>query len=360
MKIGILTFQNTVNYGAKFQEYALQKYINDNGMQAEVIDYINQNIEEREKPLELKEQKSIKGIIKYFLLHKYQISKLNKFNEFTNKYVKKSNEKYSKENIAKTNDMYDKFIVGSDQIWNTNTTKDDYTYYLDFVNDNNKKLSYAASFGYSKVPDRNIEAVTKLLQEFKELNAREEEGKDIINSLTKKDANVVVDPTFLLPKNEWEKFANNKKREPYIVAYMVNSKSEVFEYIDNIAKKENLKIVYISDFIKKHNANEVEIIHDASPEEFINLVCNAKYVVTGSFHAICMSIILEKNFFYMLNDNNVNSRLTNLIKMAGLEDRIINSGEYVQKEDIDYKKVAERMNPLIQESKRILNDMIKE
>lgn len=361
MKIGILTFQNTVNYGAKFQEYALQKYINESGKTAEVIDYINSNLEEREKPIELKKQRNIKGILKYFLLHKYQISKWNKFNEFTRKFIKKSKKQYDKNNIKEVSSIYDKIIVGSDQIWNTNTTKDDYTYYLDFVEDNSKKLSYAASFGYSKVPQRNEDEVKRLLQDFKELNVREEEGKSIITNLTKKDCNVVVDPTFLLPKEKWKELGKNaKKEEPYLVAYMINSQKEVFEYIDQIAEKENLKIIYISDFLKKHNKGKIEIIHDASPEEFIHLICNAKYVVTGSFHAICMSIILEKEFFYMLNDNNVNSRLTNLIRIAGLEDRIIQSGEYTKKENIDYINVAKRMEPLIEKSKEILNDMIKE
>ena len=360
MKVGILTFQNTVNYGAKYQEYALQKYINKCGKDAEVIDYINENIEKRERPLKLTKQRSIKGIIKYFLLHKYQISKQKKFDEFTNKYVKKSKEKYYKNNIEVTNDIYDKFIVGSDQIWNTNTTDDDYAYYLDFVKDNEKKYSYAASFGYSEIPDRNKEKVKELLQEFKELNVREEEGKNIISNLIKKDANVVVDPTFLLSKKDWLEISNDiDRKEPYILMYMVNSRDEIFKYIDDISRKENLKIVSVSDFIKKHNEQEIDLIHDPSLEEFISLISNARYVITGSFHAICMSMILEKDFFYMLNDNNVNSRLVNLIKMAGLEDREIKNSEYKKIEDIDYEKVSQKMEPLIQKSKEIINGMIE-
>ena len=360
MKVGILTFQNTVNYGAKYQEYALQKYINKCGKDAEVIDYINENIEKRERPLKLTKQRSIKGIIKYFLLHKYQISKQKKFDEFTNKYVKKSKEKYYKNNIEVTNDIYDKFIVGSDQIWNTNTTDDDYAYYLDFVKDNEKKYSYAASFGYSEIPDRNKEKVKELLQEFKELNVREEEGKNIISNLIKKDANVVVDPTFLLSKKDWLEISNDiDRKEPYILMYMVNSKNEIFKYIDDMSRKENLEIVSVSDFIKKHNEQEIDLIHDPSLEEFISLISNARYVITGSFHAICMSMILEKDFFYMLNDNNVNSRLVNLIKMAGLEDREIKNSEYKKIEDIDYEKVSQKMEPLIQKSKEIINGMIE-
>lgn len=361
MKIGILTFQNTVNYGAKFQEYALQKYINDQGKNAEVIDYINDNIEKREKPLELKKQKSLKGIVKYFLLHKYQVSKLKKFNDYTEKYVKKSSEKYNKENIDKTNDIYDKFIVGSDQIWNTNTTEDDYTYYLDFVKDREKKYSYAASFGFSELPERNEKKVKELLEDFKSINVREDDGKNIVNKLTTKKSEVVIDPTFLLNKEDWVKFIGkpiiNKK---YIVAYMINAKKEIFEYIDDIANKENLEIVYISDFLKKYNNKKVISIKDASPEDFLNLIYNAEYIITGSFHAICMSIILEKNFFYMLNDNKVNSRLINLIKMAGLENREIKDNKFINKTNINYDIVKEKLNIILKKSKDILNKIIEE
>lgn len=361
MKIGILTFQNTLNYGAKFQEYALQKYINNYGKEAEVIDYINETIEENEKPLQLKKQRNIKGIVKYFLLHNKQVSKLNKFNNFTNKYIKKSNTQYNKNNIKEVNNIYDKIIVGSDQVWNTNMTKDDYTYYLDFIEDNNKKLSYAASFGFSEMPQRNVEKTQNLLKQFKELNVREEAGKDIIDNLISREANVVVDPTFLVTKDEWKKMAKDiKQQEEYIVAYMVNDKKEVFEFMDNLAKKENLKIIYVSDFMKKRNKEKVQMIRNASPEEFIGLINNAKYVITGSFHAICMSILLEKNFFYMLNDNKVNSRLINLINKSGLEDRKIDSGKYIAKKDIDYKEVKKRMDLLIKKSKDILNEMIEE
>ena len=362
MKIGILTFQNTVNYGAKFQEYALQKYINDMGKDAEVIDYINYKIEEDEKPLKLTKQRSIKGILKYILLHKYQINKTKKFDEFTKKYIKRSKNEYNKENIKNANELYDKIIVGSDQIWNTNMTDDDYTYYLDFVEENSKKLSYAASFGYSEIPERNKEKVKELLKEFKELNVREEAGKNIIKEISKREANIVVDPTFLLDKEKWKKLAkaseNQENNKDYVLAYMVNSKNEIFEFIDDIAEKEDLQIIYVSDFVKKHNKNKVKVIHDASPEEFINLINNAKYVITGSFHAICMSIILEKEIYYMLNDNKVNSRLTNIMKIAGLENRIINSKNYVKNDIIDYSKVEQRMKPLIENSKKILDNML--
>ena len=211
------------------------------------------------------------------------------------------------------------------------------------------------------MPERNVKTTSKLLTDFKNLAVRENEGKEIIQKITKKDAEVVIDPTFLLAKEEWKQFVKepvlNKK---YIVAYMINAKKEIFDFIDDMADKEGLEIVYISDFIKKHNNRKVISIKDASPEEFLNLIYNAEYVVTGSFHAICMSIILEKNFYYMLNDNNVNSRLTNLVKMAGLEDRAIKENKFIKKDNINYEEVNNKLNNIIEKSKEILNNIIEE
>ena len=239
-------------------------------------------------------------------------------------------------------------------------TQNDYNYYLDFVKDDNKKYSYAASFGYSKLPEETKNKQIELLKKFKEINVREQDGKSIITDLINRDSNVVIDPTFLLDKKEWEKFSKKKNDKPYILAYMINPKSEIFEYIDKLSKKENLDVIYISDFLKNHNKVKTKVIHDASPEEFINYIYNAKYVITGSFHAICMSIILEKEFFYMLNNNSVNSRLTNIINVAGLEDRIITDKDYKEKQKIDYGEVKDRMEELINHSKEILNNIIKE
>ena len=111
--------------------------------------------------------------------------------------------------ITNADKKYDKFIVGSDQVWNTQLTGNDFTYYLDFIKDSHKKNSYAASFGYSKLPEEVKEKAIDLLKDFNTLNIREKQGKEIIiNEIKNKEVNVVMDPTFLLDKEEWKKFAD--------------------------------------------------------------------------------------------------------------------------------------------------------
>lgn len=364
MKIGILTFQRTVNYGANMQAYALQKYLNNLGTDCETIDYTNEAIDKIERPISLKNQKSLKGFVKYLMLHRHQQRKWDSFNRFTQKNMKFSEKVYDKNNIKELTNKYDKFVVGSDQVWNTNITNKDYTYFLDFVDNNEKKYSYAASFGYSSIPESEVEKNKEFLNKFQMLNVREKQGKEIINSISDKDVEVVVDPTFLLEKAEWEKLAEeNNKEQDYIFVYMPNFTKEVFEFIRDLGKKEKCKIIFINDSIRKFR--KMKVMHDASPEKFLGLLKNAKYVVTGSFHAICLSIIFERNFFYMLNEGKsrnakFNSRITNLIELAGIQDRRIVDGIYVAKEDIDYKKVKEKMKGIVDSSKKILQEIVEE
>lgn len=358
-KIGILTFQNTVNYGAVLQEYALQRYINKKyGNICEVINYVNDNIDNVEKPIKLSKQKSLKGIIQYFTCHCHQVNKWDNFNEFTKNYINLSAKKYNKENIKDTEKEYKKFIVGSDQIWNTQLTGNDFTYYLDFVKDSTKKNSYAASFGYSELPAEVKDEAIKLLKDFNTINVREKQGKEIIEQeIENKEVNVVMDPTFLLDKEEWKKFINYDE-ESYIVVYMIDFRKEVFNFIRETAKKEKCKIIYIHDAI----LSQYGMINsrEASPEEFLSLIYNAKKVITGSFHALCLSLILEKDFYYTLNSrNNRNSRLVNLVELVQLQDREVVNGRCNAFEKIDYEKINKKLKPFIEESKMKIDIIIK-
>lgn len=358
-KIGILTFQDTVNYGAVLQEYALQRFINKEYQNVcEVIDYKNSELEKVEKPIKLCKQRSLKGIIKYFTCHSYQINKWERFDNFKNNYINISQENYNKDTISNADGKYEKFIVGSDQVWNTQLTGNDFTYYLDFVKGSHKKNSYAASFGYSELPEEVKEKAINLLKDFNTLNIREKQGKEIItNHIKNKEVNVVMDPTFLLSKDEWRKFAD-KNEKSYIVVYMIDFKKEVFDLIKKIAKEEKCKIIYIHDAILSQIG--MKNSRDASPEQFISLINNARVVVTGSFHALCLSIILEKEFYYTLNSlNNRNSRLINLIELTGLENRQIINGEYQTREKIDYQKVNQKLKPFIEKSKEEIEKIIK-
>jgi len=80
--IGLLTFQNTTNYGSMLQAFALYYCIKNYEPSCELINYHCPTIEERELPLSLKKCTSLKKFIKWILCYRFSRLKYNKFQNF--------------------------------------------------------------------------------------------------------------------------------------------------------------------------------------------------------------------------------------------------------------------------------------
>ena len=360
MNIGILTFYNTINYGALLQGYALNKKINQLGENCEIVRYECEAITKKEQPMELKNIKNIKDLIKFITLKSSEERKLSKFKEFSNKNIKYSRNLYNKKNVNDLCDDYDLFVVGSDQVWNLNITDGDYTYFLDFERNNKKKNSYAASFGYENVPKNYEEKSKQYLNEFNNITVREQSGSNIIKQLNNKEVPVVLDPTMLLTAEEWNEISDfNYKEEKYILLYFIHNKKETFKFARELSKKTGLKLVYIS--ISPKPAFGMDNIRDASPEEFLGLVKNAEYIITGSFHGTVFSINFNKQFFFEIDKNkgNYNTRIKNLVELLDLEDRAIQDNNCNIENIIDYDSVNVKLNRLRDESINHLSNIIK-
>lgn len=165
MRIGIITFHRAINYGAVLQTYALQKFLNVSNYDAEVIDYRCEHMENFYKTFTIKD-KSVKQIIRGMLNFKNTYKKKREFYRFLDQNVRISTEVYDKFNIDKANLRYDKFITGSDQVFNFACTDFDKTYFLQFVKNCDNKLSYAASFGMKEIPDSYVNDYKSLLSTF--------------------------------------------------------------------------------------------------------------------------------------------------------------------------------------------------
>lgn len=362
MKIGILTFNKTLNYGALLQMYALQTKIEEFGYDCKVIDYKCEAVENDEIGFSLKTKKSFKQKLKNILMYKIQNDNLRKFNMFNDKYINVTLNRFDKNTISDSENDFDRFIVGSDQVWNLELTNGDFTYFLNFLNDSDKKRSYAASLGYSKIPDKYLEENKKYLQQFCKINVREEEGKKILSSILQdKDIDVTIDPTLLLEKFKWNKILtkNSKlKNEKYILVYLPCKSKETFKLIKKFAKEKKCKIKFIHRSI--YSKFGMENIKSASPNEFLDLIYNAEYVITGSFHAMCFSIIFNKQFFYTIPPiANRGSRLINLADMFELKNREFNNKNIINNKNIDYKKVNKILKEKREESAEILRKTLE-
>ena len=145
MNIGILTFVNTINYGAALQAYALQQTIEEAGHMCEIIDYTCEKVDKIHNPKKAARKSGIKLLLYPFLRVILQ-KRYDRFMQFKKEYCR-FGAPCNKASIAALTDKYDRIIVGSDQVWNADITGDDRSFLLDFLNDDHKKYSYAASIG---------------------------------------------------------------------------------------------------------------------------------------------------------------------------------------------------------------------
>lgn len=342
-KVGILTFHRAVNYGAVLQSFALCNALKEIGADAELIDYECTKIYEMDSLKKRLKNGGLKKGVEYILLKKNRDIRKKKLTYFLENNTSISSVVYKRENISESNSIYDSFITGSDQVWNVNRTDNDLTYYLDFVKDTKKKNSYAASIGnITNDKKRNIE---KYLNDFNNISVRESDGKDAVEQILNKKINLVVDPTFLLKKQDWMKYARIPSEKNYILVYTLAKSPELREFARKLSQKTNLPIIDLS--VRAENFRGMKKVADAGIEDFLGYFANAQYVVTNSFHGTAFSIIMEKTAYVGLHKDVSmgNSRMETLLNTFGLEEYIIspsNSNEIMNK-NIDYVHVSKRL-----------------
>lgn len=357
-KVYTITFHNALNYGAILQCVALYKKL-ANYTECELIDYKAPVIENRYKIF--RKGASVKDILKSCLLRKRTLTKRKLFQDFLQDNCKMTESYHDYKELEKAqweNDTV--FIVGSDQVWNTDLTNDDLAYKLKFVPQNAIKLSYAASIGKSMDVEHGKELV-RSIADFNEISVRESSAVEFLKSIGAK-VHQNIDPVFLLSTSEWNQITNNVSvpKEKYILVYILQKSDGLMKKVEEYAKKMNMKIYIISTGLKReYNA---EYIDSCGPKEFVQYFANADTIFTNSFHGISFSILYNKNFFYELQGEQKgkasrNSRLSDIIDKFNLGNRNLSEYESVPLDVVtDYNKVNEE----IEKEKNLAVDYIME
>ena len=219
--------------------------------------------------------------------------------------------------IGKSPDGYDCFIVGSDQVWNTNfgSFKNSPDIYLAAFAPSSKRISYAASFGVNEINEEYLPMFQTELPKFKAVSVREQEGVHICEELGV-NATTVLDPTMMLTAQEWDGIARNPdfvSDEPFIATYYLGGRSEkINRYIESIAG--DRRVINLEHEQVKPETKEDTAVYAAAPDEFVWLISHADCVLTDSFHASVFSILYHKPFV-------VYERLVNG-KSSGMEGRL--------------------------------------
>ena len=379
MRIAILTWFHYQNYGTALQVSALYNVLKNNEYNVDVIRYyprrkgktlpdysfrrILHSVDKRISALPEKLSKhEEKPVYRYYSNSERE----SLFDCFLNDRVTFSGECKTLSELESLNCDYDAFICGSDQIWSPNNF--DPHYFLDFVSDPNKLISYAPSIGLPRISDKNVyRQIKNLVSRFKHLSIREEQGADLIYHMIGSKPAVVADPTLLLTFDEWEKTCKGAKSDsdrPYLLAYFLGHEEEHWSEVYRIAKEKNLSVLVIPVF-ENDLQREGCITSGVGPSEFVELIKNAKYVCTDSYHGTLFSMQFQKQFsvferFGKKDPINQNSRLYTILSKTNTIDRLIPyHGKFIEKQDIEYNHVSQVIETFRQQSKEYLFDALQ-
>lgn len=332
------------NPGSVFQAFALQKYL-DNYGNTTIIDY---------RPSYFYREKSkLKYFLKKVLFYKDYASRRRKFDSFINDNMKLTNRFNEYDELCDSKISADIFVVGSDQLWNTDyDCGEDPAFYLKFI-DNGYFISYATSIGKNKLSKKDITILTNELDRFKYLSVRENSNAQELSDLLHRPVAWVCDPVFLLNPSVYIGYINKRIcNDNYVVVYLSES-SAILDSIVEYYKSCGKKIILLGGFTKRCNCD----IHvkDAGPLEFLNYIYYADAVVSSSFHATAFSIIFQKEFLTILPKYN-GERILSILRLCGISERAVKDlfDENTLKTPINWDIVKNNLNSHVLSSKEYL------
>ena len=255
----------------------------------------------------------------------------------------------------------DAYIVGSDQVWNpTHTGGYDPAYYLEFAKEGSRRISYAASLGTNYIVSKYKEPMQKALKSFTGISVRERSVQGAVSELTGKPVEVVLDPTLLLDKEDYDEIkVKSNYKQPYILIYSIEKNPQLIELANKISVSLGMPVLQrrpMGGLI-----NQLEPFYTSDAGEFLGHIESAAYVITNSFHGTVFSILYEKPFVSMLHSD-TGSRTEDLLEELGLSSHILYDIEDFNSFDIfkfeNTEEVKERIMSLREKSMSFLKSSL--
>ncbi len=382
-KVAIVSCYFQPNYGSMIQALGTQMALDRLGYDNETVSITGFNREIKKAKLKYFIKASfttgilftklgrVKNVIKKKFNKGEYSKKLEKrtsgFKTFEKKYFRLSKEFSSIAEMSRDcGEMYSAVLVGSDQLWLPGNIAADY-YTLSWVPESVNSIAYATSFGQSSLPGDSAAKASVFLNRIRHIGVREESGQRLVKELTGRDVPVVCDPTLLFTGDEWLSIqkATPIIKEDYIFCYFLGGNPLHRKFAERLKKETGCKIVilpHIDEYVKSDEEIADQCLYDVDPGDFLNLIRNAKYVCTDSFHCSVFSMQYERTFFTFRrfsskNKQSTNSRLDTLFSVAGVSGRLMTGDEDIAEclqRKIDYSAVKKNLNTLREKSYRYL------
>lgn len=335
MKIGILTFHFSENFGALLQAYALRKWFTDHGHVAEFIPYHPAHVEEGGSvqlsltASALKANAKILYLKSAAFLHSHFGNKTQaiRFAEFRANQLGISGAPLRTiAELEAISSRYDLIVAGSDQIWSPSVQYGfDPAYFLSFAKHSSARLvSYAASFGRDKLSPQELEALAPLLRHLSSISVRELSGVGLVKAASGRNAACVPDPTLLHEQYSELLHTSDDNRSGHIFCYALRTAEVIRDVAETTSQ--TLSAPIISPYNVHRRWREIGQTVHPGPAEWVSQLANASFVVTNSFHGTVFSILFRKPFLVAELPGSraaMNARSRNLLGQLGLMDRFV-------------------------------------
>ncbi len=354
MMILIITIHCIPNFGSLLQSYGLLQFLKLQGYDASIINYSPSYYTYGRHPF----RKFVGTILNLTESYK-QHCILKRFQKDYLHIDGQEIKRYS--DLSMYSDDRSIFIAGGDQLWNSHhPCGNDDAYKLSFVK-NGYKLSYGTSIGRDNLSDAENKELANKTNDFVSIGLREQSTVSMLSKFSKTVVYHAADPVLLLGKNDYLHFIKGERiiKEKYILVYLATKSDLLSTTVKELANSNGLKVVHCLGRSKKIDYDY--IFKSNSPQEMLNLIYYADYIVSASFHATVFSVLFEKQFCSLLPESNTNTRIVDWLNYCGLQKRIVKNESDINnaKNKIDYHPVMQKVDSLIDSSKKQLIEVIE-
>ena len=334
-----VTTLRSINYGGVIQAFALNNYLLGRNIDNSLLDYCKLENPYKIIPLKFSKASLIAAVqnVCYLLNHSKTERLFLRFDSFIREHIKTTQCYSNYREILERYPSADLYITGSDQVFGVRGEFDNIRM-LRFLPHGIPCVSYAASLGEYDWNEDEKNEFNRRLGRFSRISVREQYAADYIRDNVGFEAEVNIDPVFLIDKECYMGISNASRipNEKYILCYSLVSNDNFQILMDEVKAMTGYSTVCVHTLpMKRLKADHY--VFDAGPSEFLSLIENAEFVITTSFHGTALSIIYEKPFYTLIR-NYKSQRITELLERFGMSNRIYKGQDIDLNVDFSHSK----------------------